>query len=79
VQLESLSADIDEFWVDTQQDLGRKRNTLFALQILVNTATASFAFVSMVGAIFGVSYYSQRISRAAVLLAFSCSTCGRSV
>lgn len=52
-QLDDLSADIEEFWVDTQQELGRKRNSLFALQILVNTVTMGFSFVSMVGAIFG--------------------------
>lgn len=52
-QLSDLSADIEEFWMDTQQDLGKKRNALFALQILVNTVTMGFSFVAMVGAIFG--------------------------
>jgi hypothetical protein len=52
-QLEELGDDIDEFWVATQQEIGRKRNTLFVLQIIVNTVTMAFSFVAMVGAIFG--------------------------
>lgn len=54
-QLSDLSADIEEFWMDTQQDLGKKRNSLFAFQILVNTVTMGFSFVAMVAGIFGVA------------------------
>jgi hypothetical protein len=53
-QLDNLGDDIDEFWVATQQEIGRKRNTLFVLQIIVNSVTMAFSFVAMVGAIFGM-------------------------
>lgn len=58
-QLNDLSADIDEFWVLTEQDLGRKRTALFALGTFVNTLTMGFSFVAMVGSIFGVHAPSQ--------------------
>ena len=68
-QLSDLSADIEEFWMTTQQDLGKKRNSLFAFQILVNTVTMGFSFVAMVAGIFGVTY----LLHCATVYAYRCS------
>lgn len=40
---------------DTQEDLDRKRNALFALQLIITIVTMAFAFVSMIGGIFGMN------------------------
>jgi Mg2+ and Co2+ transporter CorA len=44
---------------DTQEELDRKRNALFALQLLVTLVTMAFSFVSMVGGIFGMNLWAN--------------------
>jgi Mg2+ and Co2+ transporter CorA len=47
---------------DMQEDLDRKRNALFALNLLITILTMAFAFVSMISGIFGMNlnFYHQR-------------------
>lgn len=42
---------------DTQEELDRKRNALFALQLLITIVTMAFSFVSMVAGIFGMNLW----------------------
>jgi amino acid transporter len=44
---------------DTQVELDRKRNGLFALQLLVTLVTMAFSLVSMVSGIFGMNLYAD--------------------
>jgi Mg2+ and Co2+ transporter CorA len=40
---------------DTLEELNRKRNSLFALQLLITIITMAFSFVAMVSGIFGMN------------------------
>ena len=42
---------------DTQEELDRKRNALFALQLLITIVTMAFSFVSMVAGLFGMNLW----------------------
>ena len=42
---------------DTLEELDRKRNALFALQLLITIVTMGISFVAMVGGIFGMNLW----------------------
>lgn len=59
---------------DTLEDLDRKRNALFALQLLITIVTMGFSFVSMVSGIFGMNLWNGIGQDSA--MAFSVATLG---
>lgn len=44
---------------DTLEELDRKRNQLFALQLLITIVTMGFSFVSMVSGVFGMNLWNS--------------------
>lgn len=55
VQLNDLSGFIDDFQAHIQVDLDRKRNALFALQLVATIVTMCVSFVAMIAGLFGMN------------------------
>lgn len=55
VQLDNLSGLVDQFQADANYELDRRRNQLFAIQLMITIITMGFSFVSMISGIFGMN------------------------
>jgi hypothetical protein len=61
---------------DTQVELDKKRNALFALQLLITTVTMGFSFVAMVAGIFGMNLHNGYEENRSVFLGVTGLSCG---
>jgi Mg2+ and Co2+ transporter CorA len=59
VQLENLSSLVDQFQADANYELDRRRNQLFAIQLIITIVTMAFSAVSCISGIFGMNLKSS--------------------